>query len=310
MIGYIYLIIDLTNWKKYVGQHHYHLKKLDSNYHGSGHIIKRIYKKRPHTLKEVYLKTCYTQEELDEWEQYYIKFYNTLYPNGYNLTEGGNGGVPCEETRRKLSELKKGLLSGEKNPMFGKHHSEETKQKIGGVHKGKHISEEQKKKLSVALKGRIMSDEHKKKIGEANKGKHHTEESKKKMSDSKKGLQSGEKHPMFGKHHSEESKKKMSQNHYDCSGEKNPMFGKHLSEETKKKMSNAKKGKLMSEEQKKKLSKRVLQFTLNGELIREWPSTKECGRNGFNQSAVSACCRGEKPQYKGFKWCYADDYKE
>lgn len=305
MIGYIYLIIDLTNWKKYVGQHHYHLEKLDSNYHGSGHIIKRIYKKRPHTLKEVYLKTCYTQEELDEWEQYYIKFYNTLYPNGYNLTEGGNGGVPCEETRRKLSELKKGLLSGEKNPMFGKHHSEETKQKIGGVHKGKHISEEQKKKLSVALKGRIMSDEHKKKIGEANKGKHHTEESKKKMSDSKKGLQSGEKHPMFGKHHSEETKKKMSQNHYDCSGEKNPMFGKHLSEETKKKMSNAKKGKPMSEEQKKKLSKRVLQFTLNGELIREWPSTKECGRNGFNQSAVAACCRGEKQQYKGYKWCYA-----
>ena len=305
MVGYIYLIIDLTNWKKYVGQHHYHLEKLDSNYHGSGHIIKRIYKKRPQTLKEVYLKTCYSQEELDEWEQYYIKFYNTLYPNGYNLTEGGNGGVPCEETRRKLSELKKGLLSGEKNPMFGKHHSEETKQKIGGVHKGKHISEEQKKKLSVALKGRIMSDEHKKKIGEANKGKHHTEETKKKMSVSKKGLQSGEKHPMFGKHHTEETKKKMSQNHYDCSGEKNPMFGKHLSEESKKKLSDAKKGKPMSEEQKKKLSKRVLQFTLNGELIREWPSTKECGRNGFNQSAVAACCRGEKPQYKGFKWMYA-----
>lgn len=136
MVGYIYLIIDLTNWKKYVGQHHYHLEKLDSNYHGSGHIIKRIYKKRPHTLKEVYLKTCYTQEELDEWEQYYIKFYNTLYPNGYNLTEGGNGGVPCEETRRKLSELKKGLLSGEKNPMFGKHHSEEFIAKMKTINRG------------------------------------------------------------------------------------------------------------------------------------------------------------------------------
>lgn len=89
MIGYIYLITDTTNGKQYVGQHHYHLEKLDSNYHGSGTIISKIYKKRPHTLKEVYLKTCYTQEELDEWEQYYIKFYNTLYPNGYNLQEGG-----------------------------------------------------------------------------------------------------------------------------------------------------------------------------------------------------------------------------
>ena len=103
MVGYIYLIIDLTNWKKYVGQHHYHLEKLDPNYHGSGYIIRQIYKKRPETLKEVYLKTCYTQEELDEWEQYYIEFYNTLYPNGYNLEKGGRRGVPCEETRRKIS---------------------------------------------------------------------------------------------------------------------------------------------------------------------------------------------------------------
>ena len=54
-----------------------------------------------------------------------------------------------------------------------------------------------------------------------------------------------------------------------------------------------------------KTSKKVLQLSLDGELIREWPSTMECGRNGFCQSEVSKCCRGEKPQYKGFKWCYA-----
>ena len=53
-----------------------------------------------------------------------------------------------------------------------------------------------------------------------------------------------------------------------------------------------------------KLSKPVLQLTLTGELIREWPSTKECGRNGFNQSNVWACCNGKKPQYKGFRWEY------
>ena len=53
-----------------------------------------------------------------------------------------------------------------------------------------------------------------------------------------------------------------------------------------------------------KLSKRVLQFTLDGEFIREWPSTRECGRNGFKQSNVSACCRGELKQYKGFLWMY------
>ena len=133
MVGYIYLIIDLTNWKKYVGQHHYHLEKLDSSYHGSGTIISKIYKKRPHTLKEVYLKTCYTQTELDEWEQYYIKFYNTLYPNGYNLEKGGRGGVPCEETRKMMSKSMKGRPS----PNKGKPMSREQKKKLSDAHKGK-----------------------------------------------------------------------------------------------------------------------------------------------------------------------------
>lgn len=50
-----------------------------------------------------------------------------------------------------------------------------------------------------------------------------------------------------------------------------------------------------------KLSKIVLQLTKTGELIKEWPSTMECGRNGFNEGNVAACCRGKKPQYKGFR---------
>lgn len=51
-------------------------------------------------------------------------------------------------------------------------------------------------------------------------------------------------------------------------------------------------------------SKRVLQLSLSGDLIREWPSTQECGRNGFNQSMVAACCRGERKTHKGFRWEY------
>ena len=65
-----------------------------------------------------------------------------------------------------------------------------------------------------------------------------------------------------------------------------------------------------TERMAKAQSKKVLQLTLSGDLIREWPSTAECERNGFNHSAVSACCRGERKTYKGFKWMYADDYKE
>ena len=57
----------------------------------------------------------------------------------------------------------------------------------------------------------------------------------------------------------------------------------------------------------KALSKRVLQFTLDGEFVREWESTRECGRNGFNQGNVASCCNGKKPQYKGFIWKYKED---
>lgn len=53
-----------------------------------------------------------------------------------------------------------------------------------------------------------------------------------------------------------------------------------------------------------KCSKIVLQFTLDGELVREWPSVAECGRNGFKIGAVSRCCHGKLKSHKGFMWRY------
>ena len=53
-----------------------------------------------------------------------------------------------------------------------------------------------------------------------------------------------------------------------------------------------------------KLSKPVLQLSLSGDLIREWPSVAECGRNGFNIGHVAACCRGEEKTHKGFRFMY------
>ena len=53
-----------------------------------------------------------------------------------------------------------------------------------------------------------------------------------------------------------------------------------------------------------KLSKRVLQLSLSGELIREWESTHECGRNGFIQQKVAACCNGKQKTHKGFRFMY------
>ena len=53
-----------------------------------------------------------------------------------------------------------------------------------------------------------------------------------------------------------------------------------------------------------RVRKRVLQYTLDGEFVREWESTAECGRNGFDQSCVCLCCNGKRKTYKGFLWMY------
>ena len=67
---------------------------------------------------------------------------------------------------RTMSEA----LKGKNNPMYGKHHSEETKKKMSEARKGRKLSEETKRKLSEALKGRKCSEETKRKMSEAKKG--------------------------------------------------------------------------------------------------------------------------------------------
>jgi len=51
-------------------------------------------------------------------------------------------------------------------------------------------------------------------------------------------------------------------------------------------------------------SKKVYQYTLDNQLVKVWDSTMECQRNGFNNSNVGKCCRGEYKQHRGFRWSY------
>jgi len=76
-----------------------------------------------------------------------------------------------EVTKKKLSEL--GL--GEKNHFFGKHHTQESKKKIGKKGEkhpffGKRHSEASKRKISKANKGRVLSVLTRKNISLAKKG--------------------------------------------------------------------------------------------------------------------------------------------
>ena len=61
------------------------------------------------------------------------------------------------------------------------------------------------------------------------------------------------------------------------------------------------------ERRSKKRSKPVLQYTLDGEFVREWPSICECGRNGYSQVDVSECCRGKRKYHKDCIWRYKNE---
>lgn len=77
-----------------------------------------------------------------------------------------------EETRNKLSEVHKGKQAGENNPMYGKHHTLLSIQKMSNAKKGKHHSVEHNRKISEANKGHPVSEETKNKLSEVHKGKH------------------------------------------------------------------------------------------------------------------------------------------
>lgn len=123
------------------------------------------------------LESNIPEPNLNKQETYYIKRYNSIYPNGYNLKEGGSQTRHNEKSKAKLSKANSGPnnpmygKTGEKSPVFGRKHSKETKEKIGAAHKGKIISEETRQKMSKGSKGKKHTQETIKKMSRARKGK-------------------------------------------------------------------------------------------------------------------------------------------
>ena len=170
-----------------------------------------------------------SSDKISERECYWIKFFNSTCPNGYNRTCGGITLFKhTEDAKSTMSAVK----TGENHPMFGKKHSEETIARMRQAHLGKTFTDEHKANISKSLTGekhpfygKHHSDESKEAMRQAHLGKTFTDEHKANISKSL----TGEKHPLYGKHHSDESKAKMSQAHLGNSAHK----GKHHSEETK-----------------------------------------------------------------------------
>lgn len=51
-------------------------------------------------------------------------------------------------------------------------------------------------------------------------------------------------------------------------------------------------------------SKKVYQYSINGELIAIFDSTREAERQGYNHGSISNCINGRTKTYKGCTWKY------
>lgn len=181
MYGYIYITINNINNKKYIGMHKSAF--IDKRYIGSGKIIKqaiKLYGRNNFECK--ILDTAETRKELCEKEKFWIKKENAVEdPMFYNIASGGDGGdiitnfseerkleyrnkmrqsclgknkgrTHSDSVKRRLSECAKKRI-GDKNPFFGKNHSEKTKSILSS-------------KTRERLLGNKLSDETKNKIRE------------------------------------------------------------------------------------------------------------------------------------------------
>ena len=149
-MGYIYVIENQINHKKYVGQtidpHKRWRKHKTDDVHNPNLVIGKAFLKygvENFTFKVI--EEC-DNSSMSEREKYWIRKLNTFIKSpqswGYNMTEGGEamfgisnpfyGKTHSKEVKKLLSDNAKKRV-GEKNPFFGKKHSEEFKKDRKGT---------------------------------------------------------------------------------------------------------------------------------------------------------------------------------
>ena len=156
---FIYLTTNLITNEKYIGKHH---GELNDSYLGSGIILQRAIKKYgKQNFKREILYISKDNEENNLKEVEFITKYNAIEDKTfYNLAPGGDGGdifhsLPLEK-QKEIKAAAKIRNSGEKNGMYGKHHSEETKEKLRQIDKSYTQTDEYRQNMSKLKSGEGM----------------------------------------------------------------------------------------------------------------------------------------------------------
>lgn len=177
MASGIYIYENQINGKVYVGQavdlerrfyeHSYHLVR---NTDKATALQRAVNKYGFENFKNFILCICDVSELNDKEIEFISKFQSNNKKYGYNLSAGGNSGMlgykHSAETKRKVSEGKKGWIMGEAQRKF-----------ISLLHTGKKITDETRKRMSMAQAGK----------NHPMYGKHHKEETIQKMKEKRGG---------------------------------------------------------------------------------------------------------------------------
>ncbi len=164
MYGYVYLIVNNVNGHTYVGQHK--SSNWQDRYMGSGKLLSRAKVKYGRkNFEKFLLESCYSAEELNDREIFWIKTYRERGKAEYNIANGG-AGVSCphpwnkdkknytEESRAKATKALRDYVKVHGHPCKGKHHSKEAREKMSASWDyEKHFTEKTLAKLRAARKG-------------------------------------------------------------------------------------------------------------------------------------------------------------
>jgi group I intron endonuclease len=149
MYGIIYLITNKVTGKRYVGQtistieKRWSQHKCESKRKKTKSILHDSIKKYGENSFEIkILVKCNNLKEMNYREDYCIKLFKTLAPNGLNLKRGGENRTHTEESKKRMSvsQLK-----------LNKKLTEEQKKRISDCRKGKKLSLKHIEKVKASL---------------------------------------------------------------------------------------------------------------------------------------------------------------
>ena len=203
----VYMATNKVNGKKYIGQTCNTLEQRMYEHWsvrtGKGYFQNALQKYGLEGFVCKIIDTAEDREQLNLKEEFWINFFNTLAPRGYNLRTGGNAWNLTPQAKENMRLSKLNMPEERRTPWREKLRGYQLGKEPWNKNKTGIYSEETRYKMGASTRGKVSTttgyiyaelflphvhekpplkrtEEHKQKLREANLGRKHTEETKEK----------------------------------------------------------------------------------------------------------------------------------